>query len=490
MKEDPISLNVQAFEKSVDDFVNTHGMFKASDRLLVGVSGGADSMGLLTYLKRRHSGPIVAAHVHHGIRGEAADADAALVRDFCEREGIACQIVKVDVPREAAQKKISLELAGRQVRRRVFEKLMTVYHCRRLVLAHHMNDQAETVMMRLIRGTGVGGAAGIQPVSGVVARPFLCVKKEAINLYCEALHIAFRTDATNFDTRFTRNCIRQEIMPQMAALNPKVVDHLADFAQMAADYQREIEFWCTRLTDQWVTLKDNDLILDLSAFATASALMQRLIVQDCLIKVGKTMVDVEKRHVDAVIRLLETDKTTWDLDMPHRVRVLRRYQALIFERLCEAGEKPPKFSERFVIVPGGQARAAVGGYRITVSKIENFQKKYKKAHLINEFIVNYGRIRHDLVLRGREPGDTLKIQGVGHRKLKKFLIDQKIDKNKRSVLPYLADGSRILWIPGIWRDTEVGAVQDQNDIGLLIRLEKIVDERNKKGADYRRTAQS
>ena len=127
-------------------------------------------------------------------------------------------------------------------------------------------------------------------------------------------------------------------------------------------------------------------------------------------------------------------------------------------------------------MPGGKARAVVGGYRITVSKIENFQKKYKKAHLINEFFVNYGRIRHDLVLRGREPGDTLKIQGVGHRKLKKFLIDRKVDKNRRASLPYLADGSRILWIPGIWRDTEIGTVQDQNDIGLLIRLEKIVDE--------------
>ena len=476
MKEDSITLDVQAFEKSVDDFVNTHRMFKASDGLLVGVSGGADSMGLLTYLKRRHSGRVAVVHVHHGIRGEAADADAALVRDFCEREGIVCQIVKVDVPREAAQKKISLELAGRQARRRIFEKLMTAYHCSRLVLAHHMNDQAEAVMMRLIRGTGVAGAAGIQPVSGIVARPFLCVKKEAITSYCEALHIAFRTDATNFDTRFTRNSIRQEILPQMTAINPRAVDHLADFAQMAADYQSEIEFWRTRLTDQWVTAKAHGLILDLSAFQTASALMQRLIVQDCLIKAGKTMIDVERRHVDAVIRLLATDKTTWDLDMPHRVRVSRRYQELIFERLRESGEKAPRFSERFVIVPGGKARAVVGGYRITVSKIENFQKKYKKAHLINEFFVNYGRIRHDLVLRGREPGDTLKIQGVGHRKLKKFLIDRKVDKNRRASLPYLADGSRILWIPGIWRDTEIGTVQDQNDIGLLIRLEKIVDE--------------
>jgi tRNA(Ile)-lysidine synthetase-like protein len=111
-----------------------------------------------------------------------------------------------------------------------------------------------------------------------------------------------------------------------------------------------------------------------------------------------------------------------------------------------------------------------------VTNVENLQKKYKKGHLINEILVNYGRIKHDLVLRRREPGDTLKIQGVGHRKLKKFLIDHKIDKNERASMLFLADGPRILWIPGIWRDAEIGTAQDQNDMGLLIRLEKIGDE--------------
>jgi tRNA(Ile)-lysidine synthase len=478
MKPQRISQNVQVFEKTVGDFVKRHSMFAATDRLLVGVSGGADSMGLLTYLKRRHAGPIAAVHVHHGIRGAAADADAALVDDFCKRQGIACRIVKVDVPNEAAQKKISLELAGRLARKRIFNELMAEYHCSRLVLAHHMNDQAETVMMRLIRGTGVAGAAGIQPVSGAVVRPFLCVKKDRITAYCEALQIPFRTDATNFDTRFTRNSIRQDILPQMTAINPKAVDHLADFAQMAAAYQREIDFWRTKLTDRWVTQDGGRLILDLSAFDTVSELMRHLIVQDCLIKAGKIMVDVEKRHVDAVTKLLDTGKTTWDLDMPHRVRVSRRYERLIFKPVLEtkSDQRTPALPGRFHIVPGVRPQTVVGHYRIIVTNVENLQKKYKKGHLINEILVNYGRIKHDLVLRRREPGDTLKIQGVGHRKLKKFLIDHKIDKNERASMLFLADGPRILWIPGIWQDAEIGTAQDQNDMGLLIRLEKIGDE--------------
>lgn len=478
MKQQRIFNNVQTFEKTVDDFVKRHSMFEAADGLLVGVSGGADSMGLLAYLKRRHSGPIAAVHVHHGIRGEAADADAALVDDFCRRQGIACRIVKVDVPSEAAQKKISLELAGRLARQRIFKKLLAECHCSRLVLAHHMNDQAETVMMRLIRGTGVAGAAGIQPVSGTVVRPFLCVQKDRITAYCEALHVPYRTDLTNFDTRFTRNSIRQDILPQMTAINPKAIGHLADFAQMAAAYQRELDFWRTKLTNQWVTQDGSRLILDLSAFDTASELMRHLIVQDCLIKAGKTMVDVEKRHVDAVTKLLDTGRTTWDLDMPHRVRVSRRYERLIFKPVPEtkSDQTTPALPGQFRIVPGGKPQAVIGHYRITVTNIENLQKKYKKGHLINEILVNYGRIKHDLVLRGREPGDTLKIQGVGHRKLKKFLIDHKIDKNERASMLFLADGPRILWIPGIWRDAEIGMAQDQNDMDLLIRLEKIGDE--------------
>lgn len=464
------------FESKVSAYIEAHELFRAADRLVVGVSGGADSMGLLYYLKTHHAGSLLAVHVHHGIRGEAADADARLVKTYCEREEILCVVEHVDVPALARKEKLSLELAGRQARQRIFRRLMQQQDGSHLVLAHHMNDQAETLLMRLIRGTGISGAAGIRPKNGRTVRPFLCVKKGEIEAYCRENRVPYHVDQTNDDPRFTRNAIRQGILPQMEKINGRAVDHLAGFADIAEAYQREIDYWRDELLPRWTeTGADGRIALKLDEWSRVSLLMQEAIVRKCLIQAGHSMVDVEKRHVAVILDRLNDQDTTWDLDMPHQVEVSRRYGVLYFKKITGGRQSNAytAFPGEYRIKPRVSQEEVIGAYRIKTQWASAFQKKCNKTYLMNEILINYGRIKKDLLLRGRKPGDLMIIPGVGTRKVKKFLIDQKVDRDLRAALPFLADGARVLWIPGIWKDRTVMEPGSPEDLWVWIRLEKI-----------------
>ncbi|MCH4071487.1 tRNA lysidine(34) synthetase TilS [Pseudoramibacter sp.] len=466
------------FESKVRAFIQDHEMFKDTDRLIVGVSGGADSMGLLFYLSTHHAGPVLAVHVHHGIRGRAADEDARLVKTYCAQKEIPCEIEHVDVPALAKKEKLSLELAGRQARRYIFSRLMQQKGGDRLVLAHHMNDQAETVLMRLIRGTGVSGAAGIRPVSGRTVRPFLCVKKNEIEDYCREKGVPFRVDQTNYDPEFTRNAIRHEMLPQMEKINGKAVNHLAGFADIAEAYQKEIDYWRDTLMARWVkTRADGRIALKLHEWHRASPLMQEAIVRKCLIQSGHSMVDVEKRHVALILNRLRDQGTTWDLDMPHGVEVSRRYEVLYFNKSAAVRikQKYTAFPGEYAVEPKLNLDKTAGPWRIHVRWGDKIQKNDNKTYLMNEIFLNYGRIKKDLWLRGRKPGDLMKIPGVGTRKVKKFLIDRKVDRDVRAALPFLAAGSRVLWIPGIWKDRSVTEAGSPEDLWVWIGLEKCID---------------
>ncbi|MGN0194259.1 MAG: tRNA lysidine(34) synthetase TilS [Pseudoramibacter sp.] len=468
----------KSFESKVRAYIQAHGLFDDGDRLVVGVSGGADSMGLLYYLEQNHPGPLFAVHLHHGIRGGSADADARLVESFCRKHQIPCEIVRADVPALAEEEKLSLELAGRKARQRLFSQVMKQRGGDRLVLAHHMNDQAETLLMRLIRGTGIAGAAGIRPKSGRTVRPFLGVKKGEIEAYCRENRVPYRVDETNGDTRFTRNAIRGEILPQMEKINARAVEHLAGFAGLAEAYEQEIGYWRDDLLSRWAeTGADGSLRLNLAEWHRVSPLMQEAILQKCLIQAGKSMVDVEKRHVALILDQLKKKETTWNLDMPHQVEVSRRYGVLVFKKLSNPRFKQPftAFPGEYIIRPDENQEKTIGPYRVKIQWGRKFEKNNNKTYLMNEILINYGRIKKDLLLRGRKPGDLMEIPGVGTKKVKKFLIDRKVDRDVRAALPFLAEGSRVLWIPGIWKDRTVTEPGTPEDLWVWIGLEKRVD---------------
>ncbi|MGL6293654.1 tRNA lysidine(34) synthetase TilS, partial [Eubacterium aggregans] len=231
-------------KEKVHAYIKKHQMIKAGDSVLVGVSGGADSLALLHFLSQSREDlgiRLGVAHLHHGMRGRVADGDAAFVEAICHSLDVPFCGGFVDVPALAGEDKVGVEVAGRQARYAFFREIMDKKGFTRLATAHHLDDHAETVLMRLIRGTGMVGAAGIPAVDGQKIRPFLCVTREEIEAYCKVYRLDYRHDCTNDDYSMTRNRLRHDIIPQLKAINPQVAKHLAVFAEEALDYEAVVE---------------------------------------------------------------------------------------------------------------------------------------------------------------------------------------------------------------------------------------------------------
>lgn len=205
----------------------------AHDSIVVGVSGGIDSMVLLHILCKLHPAKqIIVCHIDHSLR-EASRADALFVQETCNRLGVVCESHRVPIAQIASERKMSIEAVGREIRYQFFEQVRALCKGRFIVTAHHKNDSVETMLANLIRGARLRGLSGIRERQGSLLRPLLTLSKEEITLYATANAIEYREDETNADTTLQRNWIRHEILPSMQQVNPKVVDTLAEFAQYA-----------------------------------------------------------------------------------------------------------------------------------------------------------------------------------------------------------------------------------------------------------------
>ena len=229
--------------EKVLDYIRKNGMLKEGDRVIAGVSGGADSICLLFLLDRYREAlgiSVEVVHMEHGIRGKESLEDAAFVENFCRERKIPCHIFHRDVPSLARKWKCSEEEAGRRARYEAFEEICEKYGGTKIAVAHNRNDQAETLLFHLVRGSGLSGLSGIRPVRGKIIRPLLCLTREEIEGFLKEEGISFRTDASNLETDYARNRIRLNILPLLREeLNPRTCEHLAETAErlaLAEDY--------------------------------------------------------------------------------------------------------------------------------------------------------------------------------------------------------------------------------------------------------------
>ncbi|MGN1266711.1 MAG: tRNA lysidine(34) synthetase TilS, partial [Dorea sp.] len=218
--------------QKVKAYVEKHHMLKNGDKVIVGVSGGADSICLLFMLlalQEEINFEILAAHVHHGLRKESADADERYVRKICEKQEVELRVFHEDVKTYAKKYGLTEEEAGRNIRREVLGRLCEEERGTRIALAHHRNDNVETLLWNLARGTGIRGAGGIRPVNGVWIRPLLCVERTEIELYLEKWRISYCTDETNLEDAYTRNRLRNHVIPYFEEhINRRTVEHMAE----------------------------------------------------------------------------------------------------------------------------------------------------------------------------------------------------------------------------------------------------------------------
>lgn len=422
--------------------VKKHNLLEKGDHVIIGLSGGADSVALfhfLRLLRDDYALKLTAAHVNHGLRDAESDGDEDFCRRLCEKFEINFISYSADVQGESEKTGVSLEEAGRICRYRVFYETLAKAGANKIALGHNKNDNAETIIMRLLRGTGVAGLAGIPVRRSEIIRPLLNVSRAEIEEYCRTNSFDYRTDSSNNETAFTRNKIRLGLMPYIESeINESVVSTLAVSAETAAIENNFLNSLALKAFIECVcpekTGKDS-LALSSSSLKNLDEAVARRVLRLAYERFTGSLKDLSAVHVNAAYALLskQTGKTA---QLPGGVEAESSYGRIVFRRKLEA---PPEFCRS--ISPGDEIFVSGLNLIITADFLQNqniiTEEKSKNVYTIS---IDYDKIKNGLFVRSRLPGDKIFIRGAGRRKIKDFLIGLKIDRREREDLFYIAEG--------------------------------------------------
>lgn len=431
--------------------------------ILVGLSGGADSSALLHMLSvyREQSGAkIYAAHVNHGIRGAEADRDEEFCREYAGSLGVEIFVLRADVPALAKERGESVETAARGLRYSYFEQIMRENNIPILATAHNANDNLETVIFNIARGSGLSGVCGIPECRrtdhGIVIRPILSMEKREIIEYCRDNAISFVTDSTNIDTDYTRNLIRAEIIPVMQRINSGAVKN----AIRMSESLREDMLCLDHMADELIERQADRSSIGLQSFRSAPA----SVANRALIKLygeltgGKTL---EMTHVNALRELAARAVPHSSVSLPAGiVGVIER------EALCLCTEtKIPEAEDYSIALCEGSNPISQTNTEIFIGNSQNAKNVYKKAIIL---YIDSAKIKGELFARSRKPGDSIRTRGMT-KSLKKLLCEKKIPLELRARLPIICDSDGTLAVPFVAiRD---GMSADQNsDRAMAIHI--------------------
>ena len=434
-------------ERKVRDFSETYGLFAEEDKILIGISGGADSVCLfcvLLSLRAELGLTLRCVHVHHGIRGAAADADAAFSRRLSERYGVPIDIVRVNVPEMAKREKMSEEEAGRLARRRIFKEQMATYGLNKVALAHHMDDQAETVIMHLCRGTTLKGLSGIAPRNGSYIRPLLNVRRRDIEAYLKDRGEAFVTDETNFSDDYTRNAVRHRVIPVLTeCVNAKTVEHMGELALYMGRVKAYFLEEAHALEKAACEERADTCVLHLDSVRNQPGILKGEILYTFLSRMVPVQ-SIEAVHIDALRDLMAGDCGRRYF-FPMDVRCEKAENRLL---LYKAGKSAVAYAD--VPLKAGEW-VTWGEYEIKLERGERYSVKIPKEQEITYTkCFDCDIIEGDLVVRSRLPGDYMVIDQEGKRqKIKKTFINEKVPQSHRNSVPLVAAGSRVFWAIGV-----------------------------------------
>ena len=436
--------------EKVKDYVNKWQMLTSEDRVIVGVSGGADSVCLLFVLlelQQTIGFDIVAVHVNHGLRGKDADADESYVKRLCAECGIPCECYFANVELIAKNRKQSTEEAGRELRRECFQKALCKYQGTKIALAHHQNDSAETFLFHLARGTGLRGLGGIAPVNGNVIRPLLCVGRGEIETYLRDKQISYRTDQTNESDLYTRNRIRNHILPYMEhEINTKAIEHMNETMEQLRLVQSYLEAQVEKEWNNIVTVMDDKVVVACEPYQELEEVLQPILLKKVMVYVSGHEKDIEAAHVKQLTNLMEK-QVGRKVDLPYQMEAKRSYQGLeIHQR-----QKKQTDEECVVIYDKSETDVAFQWKNHTIScrifpmqaeQAKSFEKKSTK-------LFDCDIIEGNICFRTRQEGDYITIHPDGRtQKLKSFFINEKIPSEERDKVLLVACKSHVLWVVG------------------------------------------
>lgn len=462
----------------VEQYCEQFHMIEKGDRIVLGVSGGADSVSLffvMLELREKYNIEIVVVHVNHGIRGDDAKRDENYVKELCGKYGIPFECIHADVRRMAKDFKLSEEEMGRKVRYDAFTEVAKKYNGNKIAVAHNQNDVSETVLLNLFRGSGMKGLAGMEPVRNGLIRPLLCVKRSEIEEFLSSRGIPYQNDETNFETDYTRNKIRLKVLPYVEKeINERASEHIvrsAGILSVASDFilkQMEMAYQetVTRAEDEWQ--------IELLKFNALHEMIKSELVRKVLFEIAGKQKDIEMTHIESVMELAGKGAGK-RVSLPYGMEAVHQYNKLVL-RKCSVND----VAEELMLALPDTGRLCIPGRKETLelelievhdgNRME-LQKMY--ANKKNDYTkwFDYDKIRNTVLVRYRKKGDYFEYNASGNRKkLKDYFIDQKLPAEKRDSILLLADGNHIMWAIG-YRISEHYKVKESTTRVLRVKVD-------------------
>ncbi|MGD9677815.1 MAG: tRNA lysidine(34) synthetase TilS [Vulcanibacillus sp.] len=432
--------------KIVENTIQRYKMVENSGPIVVGVSGGSDSMALLDILSKTIPNKLIVAHLNHKFRGVEANDDAEFVKQECATRGMYAIIKEVDVPKYMEESNLGAQEAARKVRYQFYLDVAKNMDAEIIALGHHLDDQAETILMRIIRGTGLYGLSGIPYIRNIenckIIRPLLDVQKMQIEDYCKVNNVDYINDKSNYSTKYFRNEVRINTIPFLSRYNNKIVTHLYQLGKIAQDENNYLNRVANVFLRKNLTEYKGTKNLDINLFQTLDVALQRRVIH-LILKQYNVKQEISYSNIESIIKITNQQHPSKSLDLSG-IRVYRQYKQLIFSVLPKG---PINLYKYELSIPFEKNILEIN------KKIIVFIKGiYEQQEGLWE-VFDYDQFDNKLlVIRSKEDGDKIELKGLqGSKKVKKLYIDLKIPREIRNSVPIIELGDKIIWLPGVKR---------------------------------------
>lgn len=457
-------------KEKVLEVIKEYNLIEEKDNIVVGVSGGPDSMALLYLLleiQEEIEFNIFVAHLNHGVRGKEALADEKFVEKLAKELNLPFFSKRVNMDKYAEEKGLSSEEAGRALRYGFFREILKEIGGGKIAVAHNKNDQAETLLMRFFRGTGIDGLKGMEYKNGDIIRPILGIDRFEIEKYLADRKIETRLDKTNLEPIYNRNRIRLELIPYIEKyFNPNIVDTLWRNSHIYAIDSNFLEEYSKKAYNKLVKKKEkNRIILDRNLFIKEDLSIQLRLIRSCIQDINGSLQGFTNRHISDVVELFLEGKTGKGVHLINNIIAKTSYDDLIIER-----RRKLKIKDFQVEVPF-EGNTYIDELDIEV-RTKVFPVEDVKINVKDRFkkYFDYDKIKGSLYIRNRRDGDRFIPHGMmGSKKVKDFFIDEKIPKEERDRIPIIVDEENILWIVG-YRTSNIYRITDETKNVLVIEI--------------------
>jgi len=464
---------------SLPDFFNKviaaikkHSMLSGGERILVGLSGGPDSVCLLHVLngiRDKFMPDLSAVYIDHGLRPGETDEEIAFCRKICESLDIPFITKSIDVKSFACEQKMNMQEAARQLRYRIFDEISYEINAHKIALGHTADDQAETLLMRLLRGSGPTGLSGIPPVRKNIIRPLIETERKDIEGFLDNMKIGFITDSSNAKKEYLRNKIRLSLIPLLREFNPDITDTLSKTAAIFRDEEKYFEIIVTKTLMKLISRKRDSRI---ELFLTPFEIMDKVIIRRVLrraIDETKGLRGISFVHIMDITDLIKKGKPGDRLYLPGGIRIIKGYSTLVLT------SEPPVILNTYNLIIPGETILKEAGVLINASLSELPVESGDTALKTDAALFDADKLVFPLTARPRKDGDFFYPLGFGKRKkIQDFFVDEKVPRDERDRIPLITSAGEIIWVLG-YREDDRFRVTDRTKMVLRLEVKKIRD---------------